>query len=79
MYQKSDTISGGTAGAITHTRQTGQLVGGSDHIQKGFDSLRGLQNILSSGTQISSGDLQKISYMLGELQKALSGLVAKKK
>ena len=33
-------IPGGLAGAIRYTRQTGNLVGGSDHIQKGRDAVR---------------------------------------
>ncbi|MBU2714348.1 RHS repeat domain-containing protein, partial [Zooshikella harenae] len=38
-------VPGGVAGAIRHTKKTGELVGGSDHIQKGRDILKKLKKI----------------------------------
>ncbi len=41
-------IPGGVSGAIVHTKQTGDLVGGSDHIEKGQGILRMFKNALKS-------------------------------
>nr|WP_228005976.1 hypothetical protein [Xenorhabdus sp. BG5] len=70
---------GGTAASILHTKNTGQLVGGSDHINKGKDYLTALKN-LSSGNgrykneALSPSDRSLASYMINDLRNALGHL-----
>ncbi|EXE89343.1 hypothetical protein J591_1170 [Acinetobacter baumannii 532279] len=41
-------ISGGVSGAIGYTKATGTLVGGSDHIKKGKDLLKGFKDTMKT-------------------------------
>ena len=73
-------IPGGLAGAIRHTRKTGELVGGSDHITKGRQVLKGLKKlrkrILNSHSMTPREQaklLRKIADHIDDLQSALGG------
>jgi hypothetical protein len=61
---------GGTADSVAYTRETGNLVGGSDHVQKALDLARGLQNVLSN-PNLANGDRQIAQTLLSELQNAV--------
>ena len=70
FFQVSDDIPGGTAGAIQYTKETGKLVGDSDHIQKGQDLLRGLQNVLKQN--LNRADLEKTKDLYKKLDRSLN-------
>ncbi|MEQ1977410.1 hypothetical protein [Xenorhabdus sp. SGI240] len=70
---------GGTAASILHTKNTGELVGGSDHINKGKDYLKALKNLTSGDGKyrnetLSSSDRSLASYMISDLRNALGHL-----
>jgi hypothetical protein len=46
LFKATDTIAGGTAGAIRHTATTGKLVGGTDHIAAGLQRVQALDRVL---------------------------------
>ena len=63
---------GGTADSIRHYLKTGELVGGSTHIQKGEERVRNLKNILE--TQDLNTTDRKIAYeLMQDLIAALEG------
>ncbi len=67
---------GGTAASILHTKITGQLVGGSDHIAKGVSYLEALKKLTSGtgkykGEVLSSSDRSLASYIMSDLNEAL--------
>jgi RHS repeat-associated protein len=68
--EKAKVGSGSTADAIRHELQTGDLVGGRSHIQKGQDALRGVEKLLGQG--LSAGDKQKAGFLANDLRDALS-------
>jgi len=63
---------GGLADAIRYELKTGKLVGGKSHLQKGFERLRNLENILSKQS-LNSGDKALIRRLIDDLRKALGG------
>ncbi|MEN3751784.1 RHS repeat-associated core domain-containing protein [Mangrovibacter sp. SLW1] len=70
---------GGTAASILHTKTTGQLVGGSDHIAKGTSYLEALKRLTSGmgkykGEVLSNSDYSLANYMISDLKHAL-GLI----
>ncbi|WP_347882224.1 RHS repeat-associated core domain-containing protein [Kosakonia sp. HypNH10] len=70
---------GGTAASILHTKNTGQLVGGSDHIAKGSSYLEALRKLTSGSGRyrneiLSDSDRSLASYMMHDLKHAL-GLI----
>ena len=76
LYRSTDTLPGGTAGAVRYTAMTGQTVGGSDHLIKAQGALSGLSNLLNQAqagkVTLGQGDLNKIGYALGQLKTALA-------
>ena len=66
----ADIGDGGTADAVRYTRETGELVGDSDHVQKAIDLSNGLKNVLKN-PQLSSHDHQIAETLLRELTDAL--------
>jgi hypothetical protein len=71
LYRATATIGdGGTADAISYTKETGELVGGSDHIMKGEQSVRALERVINSGrlTEAEKGIAQ---YLQNALKSAL--------
>ena len=61
---------GGTAAAVVHTKRTGELVGGSDHIQKSLDNITGLRALLKSG-KLDPDDIKIANQLINELKNAL--------
>lgn len=71
LYKAPATLGdGGTADAIRYTAQTGELVGGTDHITKGMERLRGLQKLESEGT-LSVEDSEIARMLIDDLIDAL--------
>jgi hypothetical protein len=76
LYQADDKIPGGTAGAIRHTAETGQLVGGSNHEQAGVDRLVALARCAQStllsveGRAIAAHEAELLREALKELYKS---------
>jgi hypothetical protein len=74
LYKATDRIPDGTAGAIRHTARTGELVGGSDHEQEGFELFVKLKrcsqsNFLSAYSRAWAADeAQKLGDALKELE-----------
>ncbi|MBT4071816.1 MAG: hypothetical protein HOE80_03785 [Candidatus Magasanikbacteria bacterium] len=62
---------GGTADAIRHTKITGELIGGSNHIQKGQDSVNALRKFLGR-ENISVSDRSIAQELLNDLLNALN-------
>ncbi|MGQ5290651.1 RHS repeat domain-containing protein, partial [Pectobacterium actinidiae] len=70
---------GGTAASILHTKNTGQLIGGSDHINKGESYLGALKNLVSGSGKykseaLSGSDRSLANYMIDDLRGALGHL-----
>ncbi len=72
LYQGSDKLPGGTAGAIKYEQQTGNLLSPSGHLQKGFESINRLSKILQN-TNISQGDRSIAQTLLSQLQGVARG------
>ncbi|PHM35789.1 RHS family protein [Xenorhabdus mauleonii] len=75
----ASTPDGGTAASILYTKNTGQLIGGSDHINKGNDYLKALKNLASGDGKyrseiLSSSDRSLANYMIDDLRNALGHL-----
>lgn len=58
--------------AIRHELNTGQLVGGKSHLQKGQERVKNLENILKK-EQLSPQDKALAEALLQDLKAALSG------
>jgi hypothetical protein len=67
LYQETDRFRGGTAAAVQFTRETGRLVGGSNHIIKAGDRMRQLVNILRT-ENLSPSDRKLAEYALNRLK-----------
>ncbi|WP_444933683.1 polymorphic toxin-type HINT domain-containing protein [Microbulbifer sp. JTAC008] len=85
MYSKRVNVNlkipGGVAGAIRHTKRTGELVGDSDHIQKGRNILGKLKKIrkrVDRSHSMSDSErsllLNTINHHIDDLSDALKGL-----
>jgi RHS repeat-associated protein len=61
---------GGTADAVTYTKDTGELVGGSNHIKKAEDLARGLANVLKD-PNLGATERKIATYLLDALKSAL--------
>ena len=71
MYRVNAEVGdGGTADAVRYTKETGDLVGGSDHIQSAGDLSRGLQNALKN-PGLSAAERSIARTLLNELTNAL--------
>lgn len=71
MFQVTDRLPGGTAGAVRYELMTGDTVGGSSHLQKASDIIQGLTRLLKSG-QLSLNDQITARALIQELQGALT-------
>jgi RHS repeat-associated protein len=67
LYQHTDRFRGGTAAAVQFTRETGRLVGGSNHLIKAADRMRQLENILRT-ENLSPSDRRLAEYALNRLK-----------
>jgi uncharacterized membrane protein len=72
LYQPSDRIPGGTAGAIRQELATHQPVGGAWHFQKGLERIANLEHIIKR-QHLSAEDLATGRTELGNLRDALHG------
>ena len=73
LYRENATIGdGGTADAIRHELETGELVGGKSHIQKGEQRLKNLQNILKRNN-LNEIDRKIANELYNDLLDALGG------
>jgi RHS repeat-associated protein len=73
LHKPTDTMPGGTAGAIEHEVRTGELVGGKSHIQKGIERLRQLEKIVRQ-EKLSNADRATAQKAMEALQKALQNV-----
>jgi len=64
---------GGLADAIRHELTAGELVGGKSHIQKGFERVKNLENILAK-ENLSQTEREITQKMLSDLKDALKGV-----
>ncbi len=76
MYKSGALVGyGSTADAIRHTRLTGELVGGSDHIIKGREAIKSLKNWFdASRSTASEHDIKVVNLIIQDLEDALKGL-----
>jgi hypothetical protein len=66
--------SGSTAAAIRYERATGELVGGSSHIQKGQNDIVFFRRWLEENPMAAAGDRAAAENVLKDLEDALRGL-----
>lgn len=73
LYRPGATIGdGGTAAAIKKELKTGVLVGGKNHIQKGKERIRNLQNLINSN-KLSGSDKKIAAKLKKDLEKVIGG------
>ena len=72
LFRESDTIPGGTAGAIREELRTGSKIGGKSHRIKGQERVRQVQKILME-EDLSTADRSTAVVILQDLQDALRG------
>jgi hypothetical protein len=70
LYQGTDEIEGGTAGAIRQEALTGEPTKGVFHLQKGIERIRNLENILQRES-LSEADKATAERELGKLRDAV--------
>jgi RHS repeat-associated protein len=70
LYQISDRMRGGTAAAVEFTRETGRLVGGSNHLLKAAERAAQLERILRVEA-LSTSERRLGEYALKQLRDAL--------
>lgn len=63
---------GGLSDAIRRQLSTGELVGGKDHLIKGAERVKNLENIIKKEA-LSSSDLNLAQKVLNDLKNALGG------
>jgi len=73
LYQNTDTIPGGTAGAVRQELATGQQVAGHWHSQDAADTLNQLTNFLKKNQGLSSYDQNLVKSLMQDLIDALAG------
>ena len=73
MYRENAKIGdGGLSDAIRYELQTGELVSGKSHIQKGKERLKNLENILKK-QELNLADREITMSLIEDLKKALEG------
>ncbi len=72
LFQESDKLPSGTAGAVRYELATGEPVGGFFHSEKAQQIINGLNNLLKSET-LSLHDQQLAKSLILDLQNALAG------
>jgi hypothetical protein len=70
LFRESETMPGGTAGAVRHEVRTGVLVGGKSHIRKAIERRRQLQHILQR-EHLSPQDRSTAEQLFNDLRDAL--------
>jgi RHS repeat-associated protein len=74
LFRASDTVKGGTAGAVRDQLGRGMLVGGKDHIVKALERSRQLDNLLAAGG-LSQRDRRIAQALATDLRNALRPLL----
>jgi RHS repeat-associated protein len=72
LFQATDVLEGGTAGAVRYEGITGKLLSNAGHAQKAEQAITEITNVLKSGT-LSYRDQQVARELIGDLTRALSG------
>ena len=73
LYRPGANIgNGGTADAIRHEIETGELVGKKSHVQKGIERLKNLENILNR-VELNENDKKIAQDLYEDLKDALGG------
>jgi filamentous hemagglutinin len=63
---------GGTADAIRHERQTGELLSPSGHFTKGKEMISALSKLIDKGN-LNASDIEIAKNILSDLNNAVSG------
>jgi RHS repeat-associated protein len=73
LFKRSDSLFGGTAGALRHELLTGELVKGRSHFGKAIENVSALQNWLATaGRTASAQNVQAAEMLLKDLEDALA-------
>jgi len=72
LYKGSDTLPGGTAGAIKYEFTTGKLMSPTGHLYKGQVSINGLNKIIQN-SNVSKSDKSIAQTLLNQLKNAING------
>lgn len=73
MYRPNAKVGdGGLADAIRYEKSTHRLVGGKSHIQKGWERLKNLQNIMQK-QELSQAEKEMVQELADDLKSALEG------
>ncbi|MGH9967444.1 MAG: RHS repeat-associated core domain-containing protein, partial [Pyrinomonadaceae bacterium] len=72
LFQSTDRLPGGTAGAIRNELATGEATGGTFHSMKGQQTINRLRNIMSQ-EKLSPADQATAQRLMHDLQDALKG------
>lgn len=70
LFQVTDQLPGGTAGAVRYERLTGDLLSPAGHFQKAAEMIEALTDLLRSG-KLSANDQLVTRQVIGELSSAL--------
>src|SRR6202035_1822362 len=68
MYQPTDKVGGGTAGAVRFENETGQMLSPAGHGQDAADTVRQLDGFLRDNPGLSSHDQAVTKEMIRDLQ-----------
>jgi RHS repeat-associated protein len=71
LFQETDELPGGTAGAVTYEQKMGDLLSSAGHLQKAQDAIADLNSLLKSGT-LSFNDQLAARQMIQQLQTAIA-------
>ncbi len=73
LFQETDKLPGGTAGAVRWEQRTGDLLSPAGHTQEAGELITQLNNFLKNNAGISANDQAVAKELIGDLQRALSG------
>jgi RHS repeat-associated protein len=73
LFQVTDKLPGGTAGAVRYESMTGDLLSPAGHAQEAGDIVRQLDTFLKNNAGISTNDQAVAKELIRDLQNALSG------
>jgi hypothetical protein len=71
LFQETDRLPEGTAGAVRYEIMNNDTVGGASHVQKAGDAIRWADEILKTG-KLSLNDQMAVKTMILQLQEALA-------
>jgi RHS repeat-associated protein len=73
LYQDSDKVPGGTAGAVRFEKATGIKLSPAGHIQDATDTARELSNYLADHPGLSTHDQNLAKHLIQDLQNSVAG------